>query len=106
MGGGCVRREQGFVCVNIDAPRQPLGCVRNQFQGLRAEQVGALVTGRAQTKTEVIPDVTRRQGQQIEAVRNPLLQLAHMRKAKVLVKLGLSKQDDLHQLVVAGLKIG
>ena len=63
MGGRSVGCEQGFIGVNIDAPRQPLGCICNQSKRLGAEQVRPLVPGRAKAKPKIILDVARRQRQ-------------------------------------------
>src|SRR5262249_52984273 len=96
-GGG--RGEQRLVGEDVDAPRESFRSLRDDSQHLRPEELRSAVTRRAQPEIDVILDVAGRERRERERVCDALTQLAHVRKRKVLLELGLAEKHDLQQLL-------
>ena len=105
VGPGRERCEQCLVREDVDAPREALGGFGDDRERLLAEEVGAVVARRAQPEIHVLADVAARERREREAMGDALLQLAHVGQAQVAVELGLPEEDDLQQLVGAGLEV-
>ena len=98
-------RQQCLVGEDVDAPRQPPRGLRHASVSAAAKDVRAPVAHCAHAEVHVLAHLLGREGLQIEAVGDALLQLADFRLVEIVVELRLTEKDDLQQLVAIGLQV-
>ena len=101
-----ISRQQSLVGQDVDAPGQAFRGPGNALYREGREQIGAFVTGGAQTETEVGADIAFAQGRQGEVVGDPFLERAHRILGQARVEFGLAEQGNVQELVPARFEVG
>ena len=104
-GVGGVGGEQGLVGQYVDPPHKAARAAGEPPYRPPREQPHALITTGPQAGGEVFGHLLRREGREVKAVGDALLELADAGSGQRLVQLGLPEHHDLEELLVLGLEV-
>ncbi|EXI78421.1 MAG: hypothetical protein AW10_03027 [Candidatus Accumulibacter appositus] len=98
--------KQRLVGQDIDSPAETLGGLADQLDSPFGKGIRPPITGGAQAEQQVNGNVAAPQRFQPEIVGDAIIELTHACLPQAGIKLGLTEEDDLQQLVAIRLQIG